>query len=254
MMKKGIIITIIAYFSIISCQKFTPPQENPEQKIKSLLFSQERFAEALAEAEKSLQNNINDASLLYLRGMAHVALKNYDSALNDFVAAMKSDSANPLPYNGIGNVFYLKYEDLLAEKFWNRGLSLAKTPSTRALFLGNLSLLAMNAKKYGDAIKLIEEANSISRDGRFYNLLGRVYDLMNKTDKAKETWLAALHDQTLPWAQHNFKHNTCYRLAALYASKKDHHEALKYAGLALELSPTTIEYQKTYVKLKELIK
>lgn len=251
---KKIIVIIIISLCYFACRNAGPQANSSIDDIKTLLFEQERFSDAIALAEKALQNNMNDSSLLYLRGMARLALKHYDAAMSDFISSMKTDPNNPLAYNGIGNIFYLNYEDYLAEHFWQKGLSLANTPSSRALFLGNLSLLALNSKKYDSAIKHLEEALSASRDGRYLNILGRVYLAMNKAEKAKEIWLSAINDASLPWAQRNFKHNTYYRLAELYASKKENREALTYCTSALEMSPSTAEYQKLFVKLKETIK
>lgn len=248
-------LIVFSYF--IACDKFISTQngiDTPVHAIKSLLFEQERFLDALDEIEKALRQNINDATLLYLRGMAQLNLKNYDKAMADFTTAMRIEPENPLPFNGIGNIFYLKFEDILAEKFWARGLAISKKPSERAIFLGNMALLAMNEKKYSEAIRLLEDAQKISPDGRYKNLLGRAYHAIKNSQKAQEIWLSALSDSSLPWAQINFKHNTHFRLAELYYSKNNYQEALKYCENALLLSPGTSEYQKLYVQLKQKTK
>lgn len=253
-MKKFFLSTSILFLFITACNQPVSRTEDTTQTlltIKLLLFEQERFTDALAEIEKALNNNINDTTLLYLRGMAQLNLKHYNSAMNSFTAAMRLDPENPLPYNGIGNIFYLQYEDILAEKFWSTGLSLAKNPSLRALFLGNMALLLMNEKKHPEAIKLLEEAQNISPDGRYDNLLGRAYLAMNNSRKAQEIWLSALNNTSLPWAQFNFKHNTSFRLAELYYSEKKYKEALKFCEMALLMSPASNEYQRLYVHLKQ---
>ncbi len=256
-MKRFFWTTAILCIYITACNQTAPRHDNEDltlHTIKSLLFEQERFADALAEIERTLSHRINDTTLLYLRGMAQLNLKNYDKAMADFSAAMRIDPENPLPLNGIGNIFYLKYDDIIAEKFWSHGLTLAKKPSERALFLGNMALLAMNEKKYSEAIKLLEKAQKISPDGRYANLQGRVYLAMKNSKKAQEIWLSALTDSSLPWAQFNFKHNTNFRLAELYFSQKKYTESLKFCEMALLMSPASDEYQKLYVQLKQKIK
>ncbi len=248
---------LIVFSCFIACDKFISTQNGNDASvhaIKSLLFEQERFSDALEEIEKALRQNINDATLLYLRGMAQLNLKNYDKAMADFSAAMRIDPENPLPLNGIGSIFYLTYNDILANKFWSHGLAVAKKPSERAIFLGNMSLLAMNEQKYSEALRLLDEAYKISPDGRYTNLMGRVYALMKNYQKAKEIWIASLNNNTIQWAQFNFKHNTSFRLAELYYSDKNYQEALKYCENALLMSPASSEYQKLYVQLKQKIR
>lgn len=256
-MKKYLLSAGLLFFFIIACQQSISPSNNAAsdyRTIKSLLFEQDRCSDALAEIEKALSQNINDSLLLYLRGMANVNVKEYDKAMTDFSAAMRIAPENPLPLNGIGNIFYLKYDDILAEKFWAHGLTLAKKPSERAMFLGNMALLAINGKKYSEALKLLDEAHRLSPDGRYTNLTGRVYASMKNFQKAKEIWLASLSDSSLPWAQFNFKHNTCYRLAELYLSENNYKDALKFSELALMMSPANTDYQRLYVQLKQKVK
>lgn len=256
-MKKLFLSTMTIVF-IIACNRtfpqFSETPQNNLNKIKSLLFEQERYHDAIAEINKSLTISNQNSILFYLRGMAYLNLKEYEIAMNDFISSMRIDPNNPLPYNGIGNIFYIKYEDILAEKFWTQGLSLAQNPSERALFLANCSLLAINEKKYQHALKLLEEAHMLSPDGRYENLKGRVYLALNNPHKAKEIWIAALNNNKLPWAQLNFKHNTCYWLAKLYFSENNFNEALKYSELALLMSPSNTDYQRMYVQLKQKVK
>ncbi|HPA72177.1 MAG TPA: tetratricopeptide repeat protein [Spirochaetota bacterium] len=223
-------------------------------QVQSLLYSQERAADAHALATKALDADPAGAMLRYHRGMASMALKQDTDALNDFSVAMKLDPQNPMVYNGLGNIFYLKYQDAIAERYWSRGLALAKDPATKALFLGNMSLISSSKKKYPEAVRLLNEAIALAKDGRYYNLLGRIYIAQKEVKKARETWTKAVSDPAISFSQASFRHNTLYRLAELLADQKEFHEALKFCGMALDLSPATGEYQKLYVKLSGLAK
>ncbi|MCX7680070.1 MAG: tetratricopeptide repeat protein [Spirochaetes bacterium] len=255
---RTLFLSTITFFFFISCSRVHPPQSNDRdfdiQKIKHMLFEQERYAESISEIEKSLSKYNEDSTLFYLRGMAYLNTKQYEFAMNDFIAAMRMDPQNPLPYNGIGNIFYLKFEDHLAETFWTNGLARAKNPAERAMFLANLALLAMNEKKYDEALKLLEEAKKISPDGRYENLIGRVYVLMKNNKKAKEIWSNALANNTLPWAQYNFKHNTAFRLCELYLDEKNYKEAFQFCEMALLMYPASPDYQKLFIQLKQKLK
>lgn len=238
----------------MSCRDSAPDTRALLGQVQSLLYEQERAADALALATKALDADPGNATLRYHRGMAYMALKKEDAALDDFAAAMKIDPENPMVYNGLGNIFYLKYDDAIAERYWSRGLGLSRDNSTKALFLGNLSLIAASKKKYSDAIKQLNEALSLAVDGRYYNLLGRLYMTQNDRKKARETWVKAVSDQSITYAQASFRHNTLYRLADLLLSAREFREAFKYSGMALDLSPGNGDYQKQYTKLYGLAK
>jgi tetratricopeptide (TPR) repeat protein len=238
----------------LSCRDTAPDSRALLGQVQSLLYEQERAGDALALATKALDSDPGNAMLRYHRGMAQMALRKEEAALDDFAAAMKIDPENPMVYNGFGNIFYLKYDDVIAERYWSRGLGLSRDSSTKALFLGNISLLSSSKKKYSDALKQLAEALSLSADGRYYNLMGRIYLAQNDRKKARETWQKAVADPSVTWAQASFRHNTLYRLAELLLSSREYREAFKYSGMALDLSPATREYQKLYTTLYGLAK
>ena len=238
----------------ISCREPAPDSGALLGRVQSLLYEQERAGDALALATKALDADPGNAMLHYHRGMASLALKKEEAALDDFAAAMKIDPENPMAYNGLGNIFYLKYDDAIAERYWSRGLGLARDNSTKALFLGNMSLLSSSKKKYSDAMRQLTEALALAVDGRYYNLMGRLYMAQNDRKKARETWLKAVSDPSITCAQASFRHNTLYRLADLLFSAREYREAFKYSGMALDLSPGNGEYQKLYTKLYGLAK
>jgi len=248
------IVAVFITMTVVSCGMTPRNHGDPSDTIKTLLYEQERAADALALATKALESHPLDAMLLYHRGMAHLALKKNDNALDDFAAALKIAPDNPMVYNGLGNVFYIRYEDAAAGRYWSRGLALSRDPATRAIFLGNMSLLATSGKKYDVADKLLKEAMSLSKDGRYHNLLGRLYLARKDRAKAGETWRKALTDASVTWPQASFKHNTLYRLAELLASARDFKEAAEFCGAAMDMSPATEEYRKLYAKLARYAK
>ena len=248
------VLCILALLCVtaFSCREETPGIESRVERVKALLYELERPEDALALATKTLEEYPGHSMLYYHRGMACMVLKQHSRALEEFALAVKMDPDNQMAYNGLGNAFYLKHEDAIAERYYRRGLELAKDDATRALFMGNLSLLEAGKKRHDRAIRMLQEAILLSNDGRYYNLLGRSYLAVKDVKKARETWIKAVTDDTVRYSQISFRHNTLYRLAALLMEQRNHKDAMLYCGQALDLAPYNEEYVRLYNKLYKL--
>ncbi len=235
-----------------ACLEKTPDIEGRVDRVKTLLYELELPGDALSLATKTLEEFPGHSMLYYYRGMAYMALKKHTEALDNFAVAAKTDPKNAMAFNGLGNVFYLKYEDSVAERYYKRGLELSADDSTRALFIGNLSLLEAGKKSHVKAVKMLLEALSLSNDGRYYNLLGRSYLAMKDKKKARETWTKAVADASVTYADISFRHNTLYRLSSLLMDQKNYRDAMLYCGQALDLAPSNGDYVRLYKKLHKL--
>ena len=247
-----IFLLALLCLTLFACWEQAPDIENRVDRVKALLYELELPDDALALATKTLEEFPAHSMLYYHRGMARMALKKYTAALDDFAVAAKTDPKNAMAFNGLGNVFYLKYEDAVAERYYKRGLELSADDPTRALFLGNLSLLESGKKSHVKAVKMLLEALSLSNDGRYYNLLGRSYLAIKDKKKARETWTKAVADASVTYADISFRHNTLYRLASLLMDQRNYKDAMLYCGQALDLSPSNSEYVRLYNKLHKL--
>ena len=95
-----------------------PPTETNENKIMSLLYtnrsitnlSLNKYRDAAVDATRGLYSDITNKEAFIARGKASIKMRNFESAYNDFIEALKLDPQSKYIFN-LSNSIYSKIKE-----------------------------------------------------------------------------------------------------------------------------------------------
>jgi len=184
-------------------------------------FNEEKFEKALKSFEEVLTINqlpayktegVNtvDTVIMFNAGLAASNAKNYDKAIEYYKQAAKYKYNGAKTYSLIANSYFQKKDTLGALQSLQDGL---KEYSDNGPLLVEVINIYLNANKIDDAMKYLQIAiQKDPKNSSYYFALGTLYDKLQKTDEATNSYLKAIE----------FKEDyfdAYYNLGALYYNK-----------------------------------
>ncbi len=119
----------------------------------------------------------------YKRGWALYSLGLNELAESDFAKCIKIDPNYADGYKGMASVFMSRSQADLAELYIDKALARAKTSDRKANILANKASLKYMQKKYDEAIRVLDEAISLRKDGSYYYIKGLIHLDQNEGEK-----------------------------------------------------------------------
>ncbi|QGZ88527.1 tetratricopeptide repeat-containing S1 family peptidase [Microcystis aeruginosa] len=193
----------------------------------NLYFNQQKYELALADYNKAIKLDSNDAYAYNNRGNLYYDQQKYDLALADFTKAIELNRNFAEAYLGRGVVYYLqqKYELALAD--FNKAIEL---DSKLAMAYYNRGNLYFNQQKYELALADYSKAIEINRNyANAYNNRGNLYQ-----DQKKYELALADYSKAIELNPNDAK--AYYNRGNLYQDQKKYELALADYSKAIEIN------------------
>jgi len=246
MLKKKIWVVLgVIFLVLIGCKS---ADEKAAEEVSKLLRN-DRVAEAIDYATKSIDKFPNSAPLFYQRGFCYHLQNQNDKALNDFTNCIRIDSKFANGHYGIALIYEDKGQYDLAENSYNKAIEFAKNNERKSVYLSGMAGLYNSKKEYSKSIEYINQSINLSNDSDSYYSLGLYLKNNGQKKEAEEAWLLGLKKNNFKGIR--FKHYIYYFLAGYYFDEKDYEKAKDNIEKALELSPNNNDYVLLFNKIKK---
>ena len=183
--------------------------------------------EAVKELSKSIDENPEDAELLYRRAQVYVNEKYLNRAEDDYLAAISLDSINPLFHFSLGRTYYAMNQTQRAAKSYERAILLKPDYQEAILKLADLYFIV---KEHPKSIALLNKGMKIDQgNATIYHMLGMNYKEMGDTARAIYHFQTAIENNPSDYESNLY-------IANLYAARKNQ-LAFDYFKAAIKLQP-----------------
>ncbi|CAD8099858.1 unnamed protein product [Paramecium sonneborni] len=202
-----------------------------------LLYSQEKFQEALSYLEEGLIKYQKNIEIMQLLAQNYKALKNEKEALNIYQQVLEIDKFNDCSNFEKGVIYYQQklYQQAL------ESLNQIKNTEFNELYYYYFGVCYYNLEDYKNAIKSMLNYVKVGKKElkQAYFILGGAYLFLLKFDEAEESYLNCIKQDQKNAEAH-------YQLANVYKQDKQIEEAKKYYELAHNIEPYNEIYRSSY--------
>ncbi len=199
------------------------------------LYSTNQFVQVCALVDSLEQNNLIDAELHRLRGLASFDLSRFERALDDFLRVRELDSLNPGIVFTIGRTYERLGRIKEAIHSYEEYLQIDSTHIASKVQLGTLY---RSMGYYGKALdQFLDLLSMDNMNYYYYKQAGRCYQLLDSVDMALEFYRRAnsLNPNDLLMATY---------MTNLYLAKKDLNRSLYIASSSLLIDSAYTELRK----------
>ena len=191
---------------------------------------------AIADLDKVIEQDPQDATAFYNRGLTYYDLKDYAAALADYARAIELDPQDAQAYNNRGLTYYDLKDNDAALADYARAIELdpqdAQAYNNRGLTYYDLKDCAAALADYARAIELDPQ------DAAAYSNRGTTY-------YALKDYSAALADYARAIELDPTDSSPVYGTACVFALQHDVGQACTWLGRAIQMSSENIEMART---------
>lgn len=158
--------------------------------LAQLYYSQKQYHKAIEQFEKILTIDKQNADMMFLLGCLYLEVHQRQKAIDLFSRAIMVNPEHDTSLNSLGYVYAEQGENLdEAQRLIERALKI--DPKNGAYF-DSLGWVYFKKGDYAEALRYLNQADSLITDPIVYEHMGDVYFKMKQDEEAKKFWTKSL--------------------------------------------------------------